>query len=78
MKPRIWNPDWQAFHEHVEQLRHEHEQRTDAEAVHASLAAFARWGVDPPASFFDEHPEARTLLAEINATFSRNAKRCPQ
>jgi hypothetical protein len=49
--PRIVRFDWERFHARIERLRVEHATRTPAEAVGASLAAFKRWGVAPPASF---------------------------
>lgn len=56
--PPIVELDWDAFNEHVARLRAEHHARTPAEAVAASLEAFARWGVAPPWSFTEQHPEA--------------------
>lgn len=56
--PRVVTFDWDAFHEHVQRLRVEHEERPNAEAVARSLEAFNRWGVAPPSSFYEQHPEA--------------------
>lgn len=50
--------DWEAFARHADRLRAEHDGRTSAEAVAASMEAFNRWGVSPPASFVKQHPEA--------------------
>lgn len=61
MTPRVVTFDWDAFHEHVERLRVQHEQRPAREAVARSLEAFRRWGVEPPPSFFDQHPEAAAV-----------------
>lgn len=58
MNPRIVRIDWPAFHAHVERLAAQHKQRPEAEAVAASLAAFRRWGVTPPASFVSAYPAA--------------------
>jgi hypothetical protein len=55
--PRIVRFDWHAFRAHVASLRLEHETRPPAEGVRRSLEAFARWGVAPPQSFFEQHPE---------------------
>jgi hypothetical protein len=49
--PRVVRFDWDRFHARIERLRAAHDARTPAEAVAASLAAFKRWGVAPPASF---------------------------
>jgi hypothetical protein len=49
--PRVVRFDWERFHARVQRLRAEHNTHTPAEAVAASLAAFHRWGVPPPASF---------------------------
>jgi hypothetical protein len=59
--PRVVTFDWDAFHAHVERLRVVHDQRTPAEAVAVSLDAFRRWGVEPPASFLQTHPEAAAV-----------------
>lgn len=74
--PHVWRPDWEAFHEHMERLRLEHERRTPAEAAARSLEAFARWGVAPPASFLDQHPEAVTARPVVfSCRHTRNAHR---
>jgi len=75
MTPRVWKPDWDAFNEYVDRLRQQHEQRIETEAVAISMAAFARWGVEPPAAFLEQHPEARTVFADINTEFLNNGGR---
>lgn len=50
-EPRVWRPNWDAFAEWAEGIRREHEARNEAEAVARSLAAFNRWGVQPPRDF---------------------------
>jgi len=57
--------DWDAFHAHVERLRVEHDTRPPADAVRASMEAFARWGVEPPKSFYEQHPEAAAARAAV-------------
>jgi hypothetical protein len=59
--PRLWIPDWQAFHDYVERLRVEHETRAPADAEARSIEAFRRWGVSPPRSFLKLNPEAAAL-----------------
>lgn len=55
---RIVQFDWDAFHARVERLRVVHDARPGPDAVRRSLEAFTRWGVAPPSSFLQEHPEA--------------------
>lgn len=58
---RIWEPDWEAFHQHVERIRAEHESRAPHVAAAISAAAFKRWKVAPPPAFVRLHPEAGNL-----------------
>jgi hypothetical protein len=57
-EPRIVRFDWDDFRRDVERLRVVHATRSPHEAVAASLEAFSRWGVKPPASFVKQHPAA--------------------
>jgi hypothetical protein len=58
--------DWDDFHAHVQRLRVTHNARPPREAVAASLEAFSRWGVTPPASFMNQHPEAVAARSRDN------------
>lgn len=58
MTPHVVHFDWERFRRRVERLREQHDARTDDDAVAASMAAFERWGVKPPASFTHAHDHA--------------------
>jgi hypothetical protein len=58
--------DWDDFHASVQRLRVVHNARPPHEAVAASLEAFSRWGVKPPASFMNQHPDAVAAWSREN------------